>query len=117
MPVRQKAKIGKPKLRVVGGEATPEAPSTPQEVEYFKQLHKIIDEIFECAADQFKWTWSQLAVHADLGYGTVSNLGERITKYPRFSTVYKLAHAVGWELVTHETKKKAGPAKMKVAAV
>lgn len=117
---RKGAKIGKPKLRVVGGEAKPKAPDfPPSERDYFTQMHKIIDAIFEEAADRFEWTWSQLASHSNLGYGTVCNLGERHTKYPRFQTVFKLAEAVGWKLITQQEKKRSkggSQAKIKVAA-
>jgi hypothetical protein len=111
--------MGKPKLKVVGGPAKREAPGTPEERRYFADLHKIIDAIFEEGASEFDWTWNQLAAHADLTYATVSNLGERITQFPRFQTVYKLAHAVGWKLITQmdpKQNKKASAAKVKVVA-
>jgi AraC-like DNA-binding protein len=85
-------------------------------IEYFRALHRLIDQIFSEAADHFEWTWAKLASHANLSYPTVVNLGERQTKYPRFQTVYKLAHAVGWKLVLETVKrqKKASTAKMAV---
>lgn len=118
----KRPKMGKPpKLRVVGGNDGQQSPPdlTPLERDYFTQLHKIIDDIFSRAADEFEWTWSQLANHANLGYGTVDNLGNRHTKFPRFQTVFKLAEAVGWKLITQEGKKRragGAAAKVKVAA-
>lgn len=107
------SKIGKPrtKLRVIGvmidGEVhqKPIAQLSPSERQYFRDLHKIIDEIFAEAASQFDWTWSKLALNAGLSYQTVANLGERNTKWPRFLTVYRLAKAVGWELAVQQPKK------------
>lgn len=113
----KRPKMGKPKLRVIGESESPSQLS-PSERDYFTQLHKLIDDIFARAADEFEWTWSQLASHANLGYGTVDKLGNRHTKFPRFQTVFKLAEAVGWKLVTHEGKKKksgGAAAKVKVA--
>lgn len=114
---KRRPKMGKPKLRVISAPSGPKDPeNTPQNREYFASLHKIIDDIFQEAADTYEYTWSQLASHADLAYGTVERLGERITKYPHFRTVYKLAQAVGWTLVTQALKKKKQGATAKVKA-
>lgn len=105
-------KRGKPKLklRVIGVTVNgkmkekPIGELTVQERQYFQHLHRIVDEIFSEAATSYDWTWAQLAIHAGLAYQTVSNLGERTTKYPMFRTVYRLAKAVGWELVVQQPK-------------
>lgn len=122
---REQPRIGKPKLRVVGLDSLKvllgvhkKKPSefTPTELQYFRDLHKIIDDIFTEAANSFQWTWAQLSAHAGLSPQTVSSLGERITRYPRFMTVYKLAQAVGWDLIAKESKKKASTPALKIAA-
>ena len=74
-------KIGKPpKLRVVPA-APVERESAPKwsksERQYFSDLHKIVDEVYSLAADKYGWTWSQLAVNAELCYSTVGKLGDR----------------------------------------
>jgi ribosome-binding protein aMBF1 (putative translation factor) len=108
-----KAGKSKPVLRVIGGEP---GKSSAEDKRYFAELHRLIDSIFQRATDQFDWSWSQLATNANLTYVTVHRLGERITMYPRFRTVYCLAKAVGWSLVTkEEIKKQAGTPKLKVA--
>lgn len=65
---------------------------------YFKTLHHCIDEIYQHAKDVLDWSWSNLAVQANLSYGTIENLGNRYTKWPRFYTIFKLARAVGFKL-------------------
>lgn len=118
-PQRRKPKMGKPTFRIVPADDGPKAPEfAPQERDYFASLHQMIDLIFEEAANSYQYTWSQLASHADLSYHTVEKLGDRVTKYPRFQTVFKLAKAVGWTLIPHAEKKgrKAGAAKLKVTA-
>ena len=103
---RRKPRIGKPpRLRLVGQKGTKDAPSTAAEVQYFKELHAIIDKVFSVAADEFEWTWSQLAIHAGLAWETVARLGDRETKWPRFSTVWRLCKAVGWDLQPIEQPK------------
>lgn len=119
---RSNAKIGKPKLklRVIGVTVNGKVKNKPigelsvSERQYFRDLHKIIDEVFAEAANSFDWTWSQLAVNAGLSYQTVANLGDRATKWPRFLTIYRLAKAVGWELVLRETKTARKAADLKV---
>lgn len=64
----------------------------------FKELHKLIDRIYAEAYDR-DWSWEQLAAAAGVGVGTVYNLGNEITQYPRLQTVFCLARAVGLELV------------------
>lgn len=112
-----KPKMGKPKLRVVGGAGKNMPPEFgPEDRQYFADLHRIIDDIYTEAADHFKWTWSQLAYHANLGYQTVCHIGDRQTRFPRFQTVYKLAKAVGWSLVTQRGKKNSRYVRLKIRA-
>jgi len=118
----RKPKIGKPKLKLrvitstVNGKITqrPIAQSSVEDRQYFRDLHKIIDEIFSEAASQYDWTWSQLAANAGLAYQTVSKIGDRATKWPRFMTIYRLAKAVGWDLVVKESKAVRKTAALKV---
>lgn len=113
-------KQGRPKLRIVGGnnpnKRKPDF-DTPTDKAYYQDLHRIIDRIFEEAKESFDWTWSQLAFHSELTYATVNNLGERITKYPRFQTIYKLARAIGWTLIVQKDKRArvANAARIRVA--
>lgn len=95
---KSRPKIGKPKLRVVYPDDTKKQEFTPADREYIRQLHTLIDKVYAEAANTFEWTWSQLAIHAGLTYATVANLGDRQTKWPRFSTVWRLCRAVGWDL-------------------
>lgn len=109
---RPNAKAGKPKLKlkVIGITVNGKVKEKPigelsaSERQYFRDLHKIIDDVFAEAAASFDWTWSQLAVNSGLSYQTVANLGDRQTKWPRFLTIYRLAKAVGWEIVLKESK-------------
>lgn len=106
MSERSRPKIGKPQLKLVGGMTKKEAAKfLPEELEYFRSLHQILDEIFEEAANSFGWTWSQLSVHSGLSYETVRRLGDRETRWPRYYTVHKLAKAVGWSLTVVSGKK------------
>ena len=106
----------KSNLRLVNGKNTkgkkPENPSKTREElrrlsqlerEYFKALHQALDEIYNHASNVMDWTWGKLANEAGLSYMTVSNLGERTTKWPRFFTIFKLAKAVGWKLALKGT--------------
>jgi hypothetical protein len=79
---------------------------TKDEREYFQSLHAVIDQIYQEAAEVHHWTWSDLAVMSGLNYATIVKLGERETRWPRFQTIYRLAKAVGWELVAHNPKAK-----------
>lgn len=95
-------KMGKPpKLRVVGRADDARKPSEfgPADALYFRELHRIVDDVFKEAAEENGWSWSQLADNAGLSYQTVSNLGERQTKWPQFRTVWRLCKAVGWDLL------------------
>lgn len=97
-----KPKAGKSKLTVTGKKEK----LTPEERIYFRELHKLIDDIFTEAAEKFDWTWNQLAEQAGVSYYTVVNLGERVTRYPRYHTVHRLARAVGWSLTAGAQPKK-----------
>ncbi len=63
----------------------------------FKELHKLLDDIYIEASDQ-NISWPNLAIKADLAINTVYNLGNNVTQYPRASTVFALAKAVGFEV-------------------
>lgn len=67
------------------------------EVEYYRALHSIVDAVYEEAA-QSSWNWFQLSKQSGISYTTVYNLGERITRWPQFRTIFKLCRAVGWDL-------------------
>lgn len=112
---RKGPKRGKPTLRLVGTEKAPPE-FGPDDRKYFRELHLIIDKIFAEAANSFDWTWAQLASHANLAYQTVANLGERITIYPRYQTIYKLAEAIGWQLSVSTAKSQRKAPQVKVAA-
>ena len=89
-----------------------------EDIRNFHKSRQIIDEIYVEAANNHKWTWSQIAVHAGLSYMTVVKLGERQTKYPRHMTIYKLAKSVGWKLmVVNEVTKGKAVSKPKLVAV
>lgn len=94
----RKPRIGKPTFRLVIPSGNNEI--TPADRVYLQELHRMIDEVYKEAANQREWTWSQLASNAGLSYKTVCDLGERKTRWPRFSTVWRLCRAVGWNLVT-----------------
>jgi DNA-binding phage protein len=104
-------KQGKPHFRVITEDGGPKPPElSHSEKAYFESLHQIIDRIYELAANDYEYTWCQLATHANLAYETVVNLGERQTRFPRFQTVYKLAKAVGFNLIIQAEKKHKTPA-------
>jgi DNA-binding phage protein len=115
-------KIGKPKLKLrvitcmVNGKKKnkPLGEFSVDERQYFRDLHKMIDNIFAEAASQYDWTWNQLASNAGLSSSTVAKLGDRETRWPRFLTIYRLAKAVGWELVIREVKTARKGAALKV---
>jgi len=85
-------KMGKPpRLRLVGHEEAAKKVSEypPVDALYFRELHRIIDEVYLEAYDQHQWSWHQLAAMAGLSYQTVANLGERRTRWPQFRTVWR----------------------------
>lgn len=106
------ARIGKPKLKVIGVDGVrlfyPKKRDAErlsrEEVRYYQDLHKILDDVFQEAATEMNWTWCQLASNAGLAYQTVANLGDRKTKFPQFRTVQLMVRAVGWELMTKQVK-------------
>lgn len=102
-------KMGKPpKLRVIPAPPVGRANApkwSKAERAYFAALHAIVDEVYTEAADTYDWTWSQLATNAELCHATVAKLGDRETKWPRFSTIYKLCQAVGIDLQLVKKKK------------
>jgi|LakMenEpi03Aug12_release.lakeMendotaPanAssembly.Ray.scaffolds.fasta_scaffold12037_13 hypothetical protein len=100
----------KPKLKVV------DSFSSSEEKQYFRCLHRLLDEIFKEATNNFEMTWKELAEQSGLTYITVKKLGDRDTRYPRFFTVFKLAEAVGWQLTLTAGKKISKKTKMKAAS-
>lgn len=56
-------------------------------------LDRLVDAIFDEAYLR-DWTWDDLARFSGLNIATVWALGERITRFPRLLTVWKLAKAV-----------------------
>ena len=100
------SKTGKPpRLRVVGRDEEKLSEFQPADRQYFKDLHLIVDEVFNEAANTNGWTWGQLADNAGLAYQTVANLGDRKTKWPQFRTIWRLCKAVNWDLITKRNPK------------
>jgi DNA-binding phage protein len=64
------------------------------ETAYEKFLESVLTDVFD-ATDAMDMPNSQLAKDAELSTATVYNLYHRYTKWPRMSTVYKMAAAVG----------------------
>ena len=84
---------------------------------YFDQLDKILDELFEIAAEEFGMqAWNELAKRSGLAYSTVVNLGERWTKRPQYRTVLLIAKAVGRDVTLKTGKKKGRPALRVISA-
>lgn len=102
----------KPKLKVIESAFQ----CAPEEREYFRSLHKILDDIYLVATNKYELTWKELAEAAELTYITVKKLGERETRYPRFHTVFKLAQAVGWQISVASGKKVTKKPKLKAAS-
>jgi len=120
MAETRKAKQGKmtprPKFRVVSDDDLKDPPQlSSAEKAYYRQLHRMIDEIYTRAASEYGMTWSKLADTAGLAYQTVANLGDRQTKFPRHMTIFKLARAVEMELELQEPPKQATKSKSKLA--
>ncbi len=79
---------------------------------YYKELDSILDQLFEDAAKK-RWTWQRLAAESKLSYSTVLNLGNRVTRFPRFKTVLCIARALGQtlKLTISGTKRRAASAR------
>lgn len=73
---------------------------TPER-QYWKELHALCDSIY-AKADVKGWDTKVLAAKAHLCVATVLKLKNRITRWPRFHTVWKLAKAVGLLLVLEQ---------------
>jgi transcriptional regulator with XRE-family HTH domain len=74
---------------------------------YFQELNGILDQVF----GTFKGTVLELADASGLSISTIVRLDHRVTKYPRFFTVWKLARATGHELkmlLAVKARRKAG---------
>jgi hypothetical protein len=105
----------KPKLRLVG-QKKPDRLQTIDK-QYFAVLHALVDSVFELACDKFDWSWEQFAEQAQLSPSTVYKLGNRVTQYPRYFTVFKLARAVGMDLKLAELPRRRSTASLKLAAM
>jgi len=66
--------------------------------QYFRDLNELIEIMCIMEAVKRGWSMHQLAIEADLCPQTVYNLDAGITQYPRFSTIWKMAHAVGLKI-------------------
>jgi len=107
--------IGVSEEMLEGKKSLPEpAEIDKTERSYFADLHKLVDHIFTEACD-LEWTWSRLAEEAGVAYTTVDNLGMRRTQRPQFRTIYRLAAAVGYDLVAQPKPKRKAKSKAKAA--
>lgn len=70
------------------------------EKSFIRFLHELVDDIFDIAITVRGWSLNEAAGEAFLSHGTVSKLYYHVTKEPRFTTVYKLAGAVGLSMKT-----------------
>jgi len=114
--VKQGKMTPRPKFRVVSDDELKEPPQlSSAERAYYRQLHRIIDDIYTRASSEYDMTWSRLADTAGLAYQTVAKLGDRETKFPRHMTIFKLARAVGMNLELQELPKQTTKSKMAVA--
>lgn len=66
----RKPRQGKPQLRVIGvesmkvilkGHKLKADALTPNDLKYFKDLHSIVDQVYETAAETYGWTWAHLS--------------------------------------------------------
>ena len=64
---------------------------------YDRDLERAVDILYEKVAYEKDWDWKELAKEAHLSYATVLRLGNRITKLPRWQTLWKLATALDME--------------------
>lgn len=71
----------------------------------FRELDKLLDEIYE-ACDDRGWSWTTFAERAKISVSTVYNIGMYRTRYPHASTVFQLAKAVGFKVILVQTKYK-----------
>ena len=68
---------------------------------------RILDDIFDAAADIHGWSISDFSRKTGLAWNTIENIRARITKRPQFRTVILLARAVHFNvtIVERELKK------------
>jgi lambda repressor-like predicted transcriptional regulator len=74
----------------------------------WKQIQdRILDDIFDIAADVHGWTINEFSERSGLAWSTIENLRANITRFPQFRTVVLLARAVGMDVsvITKEYKK------------
>lgn len=70
-------------------------------MQYEKQLSKIVDQLFRRTGEH---TLTSLAEAAGLSYVTVWRLFNRVTVYPRLSTILALCEVVGLDMQLVEVK-------------
>jgi transcriptional regulator with XRE-family HTH domain len=63
--------------------------------DYERKLNAIVDEIYSAFQG---WTLEKIAKKSKLSIPTVWRIEHRVTKLPRFKTVYLLAKAAGYQL-------------------
>lgn len=73
---------------------------------YWLKLNDTLDLIYDEASNQ-GFSFPSLAEASGLSISTIHRLNDRLTEYPRFHTVYRLATAVGIE-VTFVRRQRAG---------
>jgi len=64
--------------------------------DFDNELDEIVDFLFDAAVDLCDYSWYDIAQNSGLSYTTVQRLGDRITRQPRFSTIWKIARCVGY---------------------
>lgn len=71
---------------------------------YERKLNELVDDIFIMFPKEM--TLATIAAKAKLAISTVWKLENRITRLPRFKTVYSLARAAGMEITLSAVKAK-----------
>ena len=74
-----------------------------QTLKEFKELHKMVDQIFAEAFRQ-DLSWEELATKAAVCFKTVDRLGRFETMWPRAQTILLLARAVGLKMKLEKAK-------------
>ena len=76
---------------------------------YQADMRRLVDDMFEVAVEE-GWTTREFAARAHLCPVTIWALRERITRFPRFDTIWKLAKATGFNVRIEA--KRAGASKL-----
>lgn len=82
------------------------------EKSFVRFMNELVDDVFDIAINVRDWSINEFAGEAFLSHGTVSRLYNRVTKEPRFTTVYKLAGAVGLSMRTIKAEARIRMAKL-----